>query len=168
MKKAITGGFLLLLLIGFTSIASAPKPKYSSTEGKMSVTFPAGSTFETTESSSEDGKTVKTQSAHNDLVYFVSYTKHTSALEGVDGLTQISVDAFTQALGAEVTEQTDWKVGKNKGIRVLYSAEAAGIEGEYRALIVGQFQYQITVVGSPDSWNQKAADSFFKSFKVGK
>ena len=167
MEKAFLGALLLLLFIGSTSIASAPKSKYTSTEGKMSVTFPAGTEFITSESDSEGTKTVKTEAQYNNLVFFVAYTIHETVLPE-ENFAQVSVDSFTEALGASITEQSDWKVGKNTGIRVELAVEGAELVGEYRALIVGKYQYQITVVGATSDWDQAVVDKFMKSFKVKK
>jgi len=168
MKKAFLGALLLLLFIGSTSIASAPKPKYTSTEGKMSVTFPAGSEFITTESDSEGTKTVKTQAQYNNMVFFVAYTIHETVLPEEENLAQVSVDSFTEALGASITEQSDWKVGKKTGVQVELAVEEGELVGEYRAVIIGQYQYQITAVGAASDWDQATVDKFMKSFKVKK
>lgn len=168
MKKTFLRALLLLLFIGTTSIASAQKQKYTSTEGKMSVTFPAGSSFETSESDLDNTKTVKTAAQSNKVVFFVSYTIHETVMPEDEDLTQVSVDAFIKALNASITKQSDWKVGKNIGVKVELVVEENNLVGDYRVIMVGQYQYQITAMGSKSDWDQAVVNKFMKSFKLKK
>ena len=164
MKRLIFASALLFLLVGITSLAPAPKYKYSSDEGKLTVTFPGE--FETSEEQKETYKSVKTQAVVDDMVFFVGYTIHESDMADTDELTKVSLDAFINGLNGVVSEETTWKVKKNSGLKALFNVSDNGLKGEYRVVIIGQIQYQITAVSSVDAWDEKVAQKFFKSFKL--
>lgn len=164
MKRLIFASFLLVLLVGVTSLAPAPKYKYSSEEAKLKVTFPAE--FKTTEKIKDSYRSKSTQAVYEDMVLFVSYTMHDSEMTDKKELTQVSLDAFTEGLDAEITEQSDWNVKKHEGVKAKLEVSSNGLMGEYRVVIIGQIQYQITAVSAKDTWNDKVAQKFFKSFKV--
>lgn len=166
MKRILFASSLIVLFVGITSVAPPKKAKYTSAEAKLSVTFPAE--FTVTESDDEDYRTVKVQGESDGAVYFVNYTVHNSKLSDYDGLMDVSIEAFAGGVGGEVTEQSDWKVGKKTGKKVLINVPEAGLKGDYRVIFVGQIQFQITSVAPVDSWNQKAVDDFMKSFKLKK
>lgn len=166
MKRILFSSTLLVLLIGITSLAPAAKFKYASTEGKVSATFPAE--FSTSEDLQDTYKSVKTQAMDGDMVFFVAYTVHDIDMTEVDELTKVSVDAFVEGLQGEVTSQAAWKVNKSNGIQAKIEVKNQSLIGEYRVVIIGQIQYQITAIAPEDSWDSKKAGKFFKSFKVKK
>lgn len=166
MKRILLSSALLVLLIGITSLAPSAKVKYSSSEGKLSAIFPGE--FSTSEDVQDTYKSVKTQAMADDMVYFVAYTIHDIEMTDVDELTQVSVEAFAEGLEGEVTSQTAWKVNKSNGLQAQIEVKGSSLKGEYRVVIIGQIQYQITAIAPVDSWDAKKASKFFKSFKVKK
>lgn len=166
MKRILFSSALFVLFVGMTSLAPTAKFKYTSAEGKVSAVFPGE--FTTSEEVQETYKTVKTQAMVDDMVFFVAYTIHEIEMTDVDELTRVSVDAFIEGLVGTVTEDATWKVKKNNGLQAKFAVEESGLVGEYRVVIIGQIQYQITAVAPKDSWDAKKASAFFKSFKVTK
>ena len=166
MKKIIFNSSLVLLLVGITSLVSAQNAKYSSSEANVSVTFPG--TYETTEKVKEAYKSVMSQVIVDDILYYCSYTVHDNDLSGNEELAKISMNAFVEGMGADIEEEAEWKVGKNKGLQASLVVKDRELKGEYRVVIVGQIQYQITVVGAAASWDKKRAKKFLKSFKIKK
>ena len=166
MKRIIFSSALLLLLVGVTSLAPTTKANYSSSEAKLSVTFPGE--FTTTEQVEESYKSVKTQAIIDDMVFFVNYTMHDNEMTDSEGLAKVSLTAFIEGLEGEVSEENTWKVNKKNGLRAIFNAQGNSLTGEYRVVILDQIQYQITVVAPKESWDAKKAKKFFKSFKVKK
>ena len=167
MKHLLRSSSIIFLFIGLISIAPPPKKvKYSSTEGKLSVVFPDN--FTVTEESNSGAKTVKAQLELDDMVFFVAYTVHEAVLEEHYELASVSLESFAEALNTEIIERSDWKVKKNLGTRaVIYSSDNK-LKGEYRAILVGQIQYQLVAIGMDTAWDEKGAKTFLDSFKLKK
>jgi hypothetical protein len=166
MKRILLASSLIVLLIGMASVAPATKMKYTSSEAKLSVTFPAE--YSVDESNEDNYRTVKVQSESGGTVFFVNYTVHSESLTDFDELEDVSIQAFSEGLNGSVTSNSDWKVGKNTGKKVMIDVADSGLKGDYRVMFVGQIQYQITAVGPKDAWNEKMVNSFMKSFKLKK
>lgn len=168
MKRFFATGILFILLIGITSLAPAPKYKYTSSEAKLSVTFPAE--FTTENSGTEEYSMVKTQAIDGDMVFFVTYSIYDDQFDDSksDPLLDVSVDAFTEALGAEVQEKSEWTVNKKVGTAVMLNSDENDLTGEYRVIFLNKTQFQITAIAKKNAWDAKKAKKFFKSFKVEK
>lgn len=165
MKSILFSSVLLLLFVGFTSIAP-PKFKYSSSEGKISVTFPAE--FSVSQNEDTDVKTVKIQSQSDEMVFFVSYTIHANVLTDHEGLAKESLDSFNEALGGEISEESVWKVNGQNGLQARLNIPTNELTGIYKVVLIDQMQYQVTAVGPKSNWDEKKAQKFLKSFKVSK
>lgn len=167
MKRIIFSSALLLLLVGVTSLAApSTKVKYSSSEAKLSVTFPGE--FTTTEKVDESYRSSKTMANIEGVVYYVSYTIHDNDMADGESLAKVSLDAFVNGLEGEVTEESRWVVNKNNGFQAKLKVVEKDLVGEYRVVIMNQIQYQITVLAPEGLWDSKKAKKFFKSFKVSK
>ncbi|PHR33231.1 MAG: hypothetical protein COA38_05085 [Fluviicola sp.] len=166
MKNIIFSSVLLLLLVGVTSLAPSTKVKYSSSEAKLSVTFPGE--FTTTEKVKEAYRSSKTMANVGGVVYFVSYTIHDIDMADGESLAKVSLDAFINGLEGEITEESRWVVNKNNGFQAKLKVAGKDLVGEYRVVLINQIQYQITVIAPEGSWDNKKAKKFFKSFKVAK
>lgn len=166
MKRIIYSSTLLLLLVSVTSLTPSVKVKYSSSEAKLSITFPGD--FETTEQFKESYKSVKTQAVVDGVIYFSIYTVHDNEMSDPEALAKVSLDAFNDGLDGEITEESTWKVNKQNGLQAMIKVPGQDLVGEYRVVILDQIQYQITVVAPEESWDAKKAKKFFKSFKVKK
>lgn len=166
MKQPIIRISLFAFLFVLVSMAPATKVKYTSAEGKLSITFPT--TFESTNKDSEDYTSIQTQANLEDQLFFVAYNVHNSELSEHESLAQTSLSAFSEAMGGEITKQSDWKLKKNTGVKARIAVESNDLIGEYGAILVGQIQYQVAVVSAKSAWNQARSDAFFKSFKLKK
>ena len=168
MKRFITGGLLLIFLVGVTSLAPAPKFKYTASEVKLSVTFPAQ--FTTTNSGSDDYHMVKTQCTDGDMVFFVTYSIYGDDFDmsDTDPLLDVSLSAFSEALGANIKSESAWEVNKNTGVRATLESQENDLKGEYRVIFINKTQFQITAVAKKNAWDEKKASKFLKSFKITK
>ncbi len=154
-----------LLMLVSSAAPLAKKFKYKSEEGKMSVAFPAE--FEESEEAINDGaKTVKVSAILGDQNFFASYTVHDMPLDDPADLAQVSLDAFSEQLSGNILNTSPWTVKGQQGLKAMIKLEAQSALVDYRVLIHDHLQYQILVVGLESSWDQAAADAFFKSFKV--
>ncbi len=168
MKRFLAVGTLFILLVGITSLAPAPKYKYTASEVKMSVTFPAE--FTTENSGNENYKMVKTQAIDGDMVFFVTYSIYDDDFDDSQSSTflDVSVDAFTEALGADIQKRSEWIVNKKEGVSVTLNSDENDLTGDYRVIFLNKTQFQITAISKKEGWDAKKAKKFFKSFKVGK
>lgn len=166
MKRIIFSSALLILLIGVTSLAPAEKHKYTSDEAKLSVTFP--SEFSATEEVKDSYTSTKIQAISEDMIFLLICTKHDGNVAEEDGLTEVSLQSFMDAMGSESTNSSTWKVKKHSGVKSMYSVPDKDLIGDYRVVLIGNFQFQITVVSPKEAWDEKKAKKFFKSFKVKK
>lgn len=167
MKK--TTILLLISLFVLISVAFAPTAKgykYSSAEGKMTVTFPAA--FETEVNSQNDIETTKITAIVDEQTFFAAYTLHQTELEDQIMLAQIALDSFSETLNGNILQQSAWKIKKNEGVQAVLNLDEQDAKIQYRVIMIGNLQYQLVVIAANSSFDQKAADSFFKSFKVKK
>lgn len=166
MKRILFGGSLLILLIGVTSLAPAKKHKYTSSEAKLSVTFP--SEFKTDIVNKVDYRSVKTQAISEEMVFLVIFSEHGSDMGDTEELAEVSLGAFLEGVEATSKNKTSWKVNNSSGLKSTFEAPEKDLIGEYRVVLIGQIQYQITAVSSKEAWDEKKAKKFFKSFKIKK
>jgi hypothetical protein len=165
MKHKIATLCLAVLVVCSTVSAGNSKGfKYKSTEGKMSATFPAA--YETVEDVAEFAKTVKTSADFGDATYLASYTLHYIELDDTEDLAAVSLDAFNSNLGGTITSQTDWVIKKSKGINAMINMVEQEATIQYKVVIRENIQYQVMVITPSSAWDQRAADAFFKSFKI--
>ena len=103
MKNPIFSILLIAFVFVFTSFAPPAKIEYTSTEGKLSIKFPAA--FESENKDAEDHTTVKTKATFEDQLYFVSYTIHKVKMKDYESLAATSLESFNEALGGTITKQ---------------------------------------------------------------
>lgn len=159
----------LLLCVAFFSVAFAPSAKsfaYSSTEGRMSIKFPAE--YEVDPGTPGKLKTVKISTTIDEQTFFASYSLHETEIMDHEEMAKVSLESFSERVGGEITAESVWKVKKNKGIKATIDMSEKESRVQYQVILVGNIQYQIVVVASYDAWDQKAVDKFFKSFKIKK
>jgi hypothetical protein len=166
MKRLTLMSVLVLLLIGASSLAPATKYKYTSDEAKLSVTFPAE--FSVSEETKEKYTSVQVQAISDEMVFMVIYTVHTEDISESAELSEISFDAFMDGLEGTPKVKSPWKVKKYSGLQSTFEVPSKDLVGDYRVVLIGQIQYQITAVSEKKSWDEKKAKKFFKSFKVKK
>ncbi len=167
MTKFIQFGAIGIILFIASSFTTASKGyKYSSNEGKYSISFPG--TFEESKSQNENSISVKVSATVGQSTYFTSHTVHTVEMTDNQMLAEVSLDSFTESLGGSITKKSDWVIKKHKGLKASIDIPQYDAKAEYQIVIIGQIQYQIVAVAPTSSWDQKSADAFFKSFKVKK
>jgi hypothetical protein len=166
MKNPIIRISVFATLFVLASFAPPSKIKFSSTEGKYSIVFPAS--YETKDMSTDSYSSLQVQANLDDQLFFVTHNIHTSELTDHEGLAQTSLTSFTEAMTGRITSQKTWQVKKNKGVKAKIEIESLGLQADYGVVLVGQIQYQVAVVSATDKWNQALSDAFFKSFKMKK
>lgn len=165
MKKLIyyTSAFLMLLLISFAPTSST---KYQSEDGILSAIFP--SDFKVSKEEKDGVSNIKIQSEKENQIYFIAYGTFNMKFDNHDELAQVSVDAFAESLDAKVTKKEVWKYKGYNGIHAWLESESNGLVGEYKVILIGQRQFQITSMAYTNDWTQKEVGKFFKSFKLSK
>lgn len=158
---------IVLLMISFVLLTTAFAPKaeaqkLSSTEGKMSIKFPADY------QASEEGPTKKFTATVGDQTFFAAYTVHEVELEDQMGLAEVSLDEFNKILEGNILEKSNWKLKKNTGLKANIHLEKQDGKILYHVILIGNIQYQVVVISPTESFDQKSADKFVKSFKVKK
>lgn len=176
-SKSLLLSFLLTLVCqtSFSSPVSGPfVPEsvrevlksflYSSLEGKVKMKFPAEYGVEV--SPGESHTTTKISAEHNGMNYFLSYTIHETPIDKHYEMANISLDAFRDKLNARSISEGDYQYKSYKGRTAEMMLDEQGIRLYYRAILVGQIQYQIIVTQEGTSSDRKMVDIFFKSFKL--
>ena len=100
------------------------------------------------------------------FVFLISHTVHQLQIDNPAELTTLSVTTFAESLGANIDNQSPWKIKKNEGQKATFKSVEQGIIGEYRVIIIGQIQYQVVVVTSGDSLDNEMIHNFSKSVKI--
>lgn len=159
---------LLLLFFNNFSYAQSSKVKYDSKVAKFSIVF--SSEYEIEESYDEENKakTTKIKSNSNEFFEMASYTLHTVELPDTKQLQQISLDAFVEVVKSKIISKKEWKAGENIGISTILKSEELDLILSYNVIIKDQIQYQIIAFSKANSWDEKKANKFVKSFKLNK
>ncbi|MBT3219638.1 MAG: hypothetical protein HN348_11150 [Proteobacteria bacterium] len=167
MKRLVffTIFFVLLSLLPQVALAGGWH-SYASEEGPYKVLFPADPTTEVEDR--DAGMSYKVSATAADVLFFVGLTIHREPIEGVTpyDLAQVSLESFTEQLGGVTTSEADWKVGKNMGRGATIVVEGQDITMEYRAVLIGQRQYQVVAGGATADLDSKTIKKFIKSFRA--
>ncbi len=167
MKNKVSALLFICLALPLAAFNPASKGiHYNSSEARFSISFPADYTVDS--DNSADIKTVKVMSTYNDQTFLVSYTIHTADVSDTEYLCEVSLNSFRESIAAEISEDLEWKLKKNKGLKAIMNIEEMDAQVEYYVIFSGQIQYQLAVVASYSLWDQKSADAFIKSFKLEK
>ena len=164
MKSSIVNCLFIGTVFALTSFAPSAEFIYTSIEGKLSIAFPAA--YETSTKKTEKSTTVKTQASLEDQLFYVSHSVHKSTVHDHESLAATSLKSFSQSLGGTVTDQASWSINSHDGVQAVIETSASNLKVAYRAILIGQIQYQIVVASESSKWNQEKADKFIKSFKV--
>lgn len=159
------------ILIGIVFLSSSLNGfskgfKYTSEEGKMSITFPEEYKVET--NYPEVGKTVKISATWNDIIFYASYVLHDTPLSDHEELANVGLEAFNESIEGKIDAQSSWVVKKNKGAQATLTMPSQNVTLNYYGILVGQIQYQLVVFAEKPKWNQAVADKFIKAFKLKK
>lgn len=137
--------------------------KYTSEDGKMSISFPSKPEESVTDN--EMITTIKLSSEYNQKTYFVGLTTHKNSLEeeSPQELARVSLDAFTESTKGAITSESVFKYKKNEGLQADIKLDGGYLK--YKVILIGQHQYQLVVISENDNFG-KDTEKFFKSFKV--
>ena len=155
-KLTLLFGFIFAMNLAFA------QTKFSSSEGKMSIKFPCDYEVE----NSEDSDATKVKAVCEDQLYYISYVKHESNVEDMEGMLQVSVDAFVETIEGTTKKQEEIKIKGHEALEA--EIEFQGNTILYRVTMIGDMQYQLIGLGATDSFNRKATEKFLKSFKPSK
>lgn len=158
---------LAALSIGLHNPANAQKvswTKYQSDEAKIKAKFPGE--HEASKTDTEYGTTYKIQSQSGEMLFFIGSTHHKNALENVDELTQVGMDAFAESMGGMIQSQSDWEYKKLTGRRGLMSVPGKDAIIDYRTVISGEYQYQFIALGPKKDFDDDLSAKFFKGIKL--
>lgn len=114
----------------------------------------------------EDYVTYKVSSQKDKIVFFANYTIHELELADAEQLSKTSLEAFNEAVEGEIVSSGDWKVGSSKGLQAVIEMSATKHKVNYRAILVGNIQYQLVVFSEAENWNQQLSNDFMQSFTL--
>ncbi|MGB1103333.1 MAG: hypothetical protein ACPG21_06860 [Crocinitomicaceae bacterium] len=118
MKRIHPFSLVFILLIGIAAVAPPSVHKYADKKAGIKAKFPAP--FKVTETKADESTTVKAicemNESGNSYVFLLSHTYHTVDMKGQEGLAEVSVDTFVEALNAEIDTKEEWRIKKNKGL----------------------------------------------------
>ena len=136
--------------------------KFTSSDGKVNITFPAEYKIDTTKA--ESAITLKISALVGEITYFFGLTEHSQPITGHEDLASVSLESFVSSLSGEIVSQETYSYKKNDGVSAKIKI---GDQGYclYKVILIGQKQFQLIVISPQDDFS-KMADSFFKSFKV--
>ncbi|NVJ46240.1 MAG: hypothetical protein HWE07_03900 [Cytophagia bacterium] len=163
MKK-LTTVFLIIISVLWSSQSFAQK--LQSDEGNFSIEFPC--TYQKESSEDEVQTTHKFTCDKDNVTFFLGYTVHETEIFGHSDLAQVSVDSFLETVGGEMVSQEEWKILKNPGLKSVMTINDGAVLINYRVVLVDQNQYQLVVLAAKEDFDEKAAEKFFKSFKLEK
>ena len=96
----------------------------------------------------------------------ISSHHENSLSNDTDGLLETSLESFNESLEAKLISSENIELKGVKGKYAVMEIGESKAKVEYRVFINGYFQYQVVSVQLDDDYDQKTADSFFKSFKI--
>lgn len=154
---------LFLILSGFSPPAKGNS--YKSALGKISATFP--SEYSVSNSEGTTYKTTQITSTLDEQNYMVSFTIHETELSKEMSLEQISLDAFANAIGANITSQEKWTSKKGlEGIHAEMRSEESAAVINYTIVFNEDIQYQFAVYAVDNAYDEKKAKAFLKTVKL--
>ncbi len=168
---------LLLALMACTAIMATPvlpdddqeslkKYVYISSNGKVKIKFPEEYKVEV--SPGDGHTTTKITASAGETHYFLSYTIHETPMTSHYEMASLSLESFSEKLGVRTLSANDYLYKSHRGRMAEMLFEDQGIRIFYRAILVGQIQYQLIVTQPEDMPDRGSVDQFFKSFKLMK
>lgn len=164
MKHSIIRLLLFSVFLILTSFTKPCKVKFTSLEGKLSITFPSDYTSEIKETNTYI--THKIQAVFEDQGYFLTYNIHQKSIANHTEMAQVYLNSFVESINGKIINQAEWKLKKHKGVKAILEDPTNNLKVVYYVILKDQLQYQIAVASEIGNWNQKNADKFFKSFKL--
>ncbi len=140
---------------------------YKSADFNISIIFPM--VFEETlNQEEEDGKIRKkatVKGSDNSGNYFVSVTKHVVKMTDHVNMAEVSMNSFVETIKGEIKSEGAFMYKQHGGKDAVIYLDAQKTYVHYRAILIGDYQYQILVLVDKES-RSKSIDDFFKSFKT--
>jgi len=137
--------------------------KYNAEEGNVKIKFPFP--YEINEEQKEKVKTVKVQAKSGEDLFYLAYTIHTDKLNDNEHLAEVSLESFAETLHGKIVQQEEYRINDQNGVKAKIAMQDVGAEIYYRAIIIGQIQYQLIVLDVSKSF-QEEREEFFDSFRV--
>ncbi|HBG69304.1 MAG: hypothetical protein A2W93_00110 [Bacteroidetes bacterium GWF2_43_63] len=167
MKKS----FISFVLILF-SVAIFAQVKYTSPLGNFTITFPGSPEYQNSDVDITDGSVklhmfIYTGSNEVFMVACADYpSEYLSSEESRTIFIDNAAEGFFGELNITPGNRQDVKAGKYKGAEFRGQGVDYGVF--YRVYIAGNTVFQVAIMNSGAYPEEKAAKSFFKSFKVTK
>jgi len=165
MKKTV---FSLVML--FVSVALAAQVKYTSPLGNFRITYPGSPEYQNSDVDISDGS-IKLHmfiyTGDNDvfMVACADYpAEYLSSEESRKTFILNAAEGFFGELNITPGDGKDVKAGKYKGAEFKGQGTDYGVL--YRVYIAGNTVFQVAIITSGAYPEEKAAKSFFKSFKI--
>jgi hypothetical protein len=164
MKKVLRPISYFALFILFVSFVNIESYKFTSSEYKYSITYPAEYTVEN--STTEDFSSEQAQSSFNDHLLFSNANIHKEKLTNHESLAKTAYEAFISVMGVATSKQEVWTVKKNKGLKVEFELSKESLKGVYYVVLIKQVQYQFVVLSPISKWDPTVANNFIKTLKI--
>ena len=137
--------------------------KYNTDEGHVKIKFPFP--YEITEEQKEKVKTVKVRAKSGEDFFYLAYTIHIDKLIDNEHLAEVSLESFAETLHGKIVQQEDYIVNGQSGVKAKIVMQDVGAEIFYRAIIIGQIQYQLIALDVSKSYKEER-EVFFDSFRI--
>ena len=158
---------LLLFAILFVLSSFSPPAKgytFESNKGKITATFPSEYTSSVTDG--ESYSTTQVTCILDDQSYMISFTIHETDLSLEEGLEDISLNAFANAIGGDILSKETWTAKGLEGVKARMYSEESSAYVDYIVVFKGDVQYQFACYALNEFWNEKKAKAFFKTIKI--
>lgn len=158
---------ILLFSILFLLSSFSPPAKgfsYTSADGKVSASFPSEYTEKVTDG--ETYTTTQITSTVEGQSYMVSFTIHETDLSEEEGLEDISLNAFANAIAGDIQTKETWTYKGLEGVKARMYSEESTAYVDYIVIFKGDIQYQFACYALSESWTEKKATAFFKTIKI--
>lgn len=167
MKKVIIS-FVLVLF----SVAIFAQVKYTSPLGNFRITYPGSPEYQNSDIDITDGSIKLHMFIYNGSsdVYMVACADYPADYLNTQESRNVFIDNASEGFFGELNitpgNRKDVKTGKYKGAEFKGQGVDYGVI--YRVYIAGNSVFQVAIMNSGAYPEEKAAKSFFKSFKITK
>lgn len=154
---------ILLLLSPVLQAQNENWVTYSSDEANATVQLPGE--YQVSSEVSEDAYTEQIAANDGQNKYIFTYTLHDTPLMDHEGLSIVALQAFADAAGGQIVQDTDYYYNDHKGKEAVIFMKEDQATVNYRVIIIDQVQYQFIVISLQDAVSDKVK-RFFGSFKL--
>ena len=171
MKRYLVIPAILVLAGLFSFVPATTWQKYTSTEGRYSISFPGKPEESSDTDKSEDGTPFKihfaTYAPSDSEVFMTGWIDMTKFYPKDGSLKQMlenSRDGATKSMQASKVETTAINLGDKPYIEFTFVSEQ--FTGKDRIYLINKFQYSIITIFSLSTGIPPVADQFIASFKL--